>query len=225
MPENAPPAVPSPTPPAKLTPNTKGEDPGPADAIESKPAPPKAQWLPIALGVGCAVLLLLVMILWGRISDRDRTIDESRNRLVQVQGGGALLQVQANEAKTETARLQKLLEEANAKSVQHMAESAKAKADAAKIQAQLEESRATANDFQTRMAEAKVASLRHQGEVETAQAQTAVMLTQLTQATTERTELQAQLAQAKTTLDEVQKKLRGAEQEITLLKNPPARKR
>ena len=224
MPENPVPPASKPVPPIPNAPITKDTDASPAETDEPVQAPAKPSWLIIALGACSAVLLIVVLVFWGKVSARDRALVESENRLVQIQSGGALLQVQADEARTESARLQNLVNESNAAATQLKDELAKAKTAAAKIQAQLEETRETANDFQTRMAEAKVTSLRHQGEVETAQAQVAVMQTQLTQATTAKAELTAQLAQAKALIAELQTKLGNAEKEIVRLQKPPAKK-
>ena len=186
--------------------------------------PAKKSPLTIFLSVLCAVLVITVIVLWGKLGIRDKTIEQKTNRTEQLQTGATNLQSEVDQAKAETARVQKQLDEATTASAQLKTDLDKSKADSVDLQSQLDKARKSATDFQTQMAEAKVASLKRQGEVEVAQAQTSVMQTQLNKAKSDLTQAQAQLTEANAKTTDLQEKLEKAEQTILSLSKPPAKK-
>jgi hypothetical protein len=157
----------------------------------------------ITFAVTSLALLILLGVFWGKIKDRERSIQATKNRSEQIEAGVTARQGLLDEAKAISGRLQKQLDETKAEIFQLKAAQDKAKAGAEQLQAQLDKVRAGSTVFQTQMEEAKVASLKRQGEVEVAL---------------------AQLADAKTLAAELQPKLTKAELEIAQLKKPPTRK-
>jgi len=63
------------------------------------PGMAKVSTLTIVLGALVAVLLVIVLVFWGKVSARDTTIVEIQNRSGQLQTGASLLQAQTDEAK------------------------------------------------------------------------------------------------------------------------------
>jgi septal ring factor EnvC (AmiA/AmiB activator) len=200
----------------------------PDDDADTPDAPlqnrPKTSPLTLFLGIACAILVIVAVVLWGKLGIRDKTIQQRTNRSEQLQAGATHLQGEVDEAKAETVRVQKQLDDARIAANQLKTDLDKSKANAVELQSQLEKARSSSTDFQTQMAEAKVASLKRQGEVEVAQAQTAVMQTQLNKAKTDMTQLQAQFAESKAQIADLQTKLEKAQQEIVTLQKPPVKK-
>lgn len=186
--------------------------------------PVKNSPLPVVLGITCAVLAISVLVLWGKIGIRDKTIEQKANRAEQLQTGATRLQEEVDQAKAETVRVQKQLDEATAASTQLKTDLEKSKADGAELQSQLDKARKTATDFQTQMGEAKVASLKSQGAVEVAQAQTAVLQTQANKVKTDLSQSQAQIADLKSQVNDLRENLQKAEQTIMDLQRPQDKK-
>jgi septal ring factor EnvC (AmiA/AmiB activator) len=207
--------------PAKAAvPVSNNARPGVAPAEEtedSAPLPAKSSPAIIILGALSAILLIVALLFGAKISARDRTIQEMKNRSDQVQTASTQLQTQVDDAKVDAAALQKKLDAAEADSAQLKDELEKAKAGVVEVQGRLDKARAAATAFQTQAEDNKVASLKHEGEVEVAHAQTAVMLEQMNKA-------KSDLADLKTQLSETQDKLDKAEQEIARLQKSPAKK-
>ena len=217
------------TPEASSTPKSAG-DPKPESPSRSPAAvvpakrPPKNSSLTVFLGVICAVLAIFVLVLWGKVGIRDKTIEQKANRADQLQTGATHLQEEVDQAKAETVRVQKQLAEATATTTQLKSDLEKSKADGVELQSQLEKERNIAAGFQTQTAEAKVASLKSQGAVEVAQAQTAVMQTQANKAKTDLSQADAQIADLKTQVNDLRGNLQKAEQTIMDLQKPQSKK-
>ena len=196
---------------------SKSADAGDDDDSREHPAPAKSSPWVAVLGVLCAILLITVVVFSSKVSARDKTIVENKNRNDQVQAASTKLQSDVDDAKADSARLQKQLNEATAASDLLKADAEKTKATSADLQGRLDKARAQVTTFQTQAEEAKVASLKHQGEVEVAQAQTAVMQEQLNKARTDLADLKAQMA-------DLQAKLDKAEAEVVRLQKPAGKK-
>jgi septal ring factor EnvC (AmiA/AmiB activator) len=188
-----------------------------ADHTDDLPRPDKTSPWVIVLGVLAAILAIGVFLLSAKVSARDRTILENKNRSEQLQSASTQLQSQVDDAKADAATLQKKLDSAEADSAQLKSDLEKSKASIVEIQTRLDKARATAAAFQTQAEENKVASLKHQGEVEIAHAQTAVAVEQMTKAKSDLADLKAQLA-------ETQDKLDKAASEVARLQKPAAKK-
>ena len=165
-PENNPPAASGPAKTAR----------GPANDNDRFPdqGPAKHPILAIVLASLSIVFLIVAVMSWTVIGDRDKTIIQNQNRLDQSQAAVLVLQTQIATEKAGSVRLQRRMDDTKAESVLLQAAMEKVKAGDVDLQSDLEKARAIATDFQTQMEQAKVESIKHQGEVELAQAQTAV---------------------------------------------------
>ena len=189
------------------------------DAKSNAPVPTPADkpLVVIALGVLSAILFIIVVGFWIKVSAQNTTVVEKQNRIDQYGSGMTQLQAQLEDAKADSVKLQTQIDDANTKSSLLNSLVEKTKAGATELQTQLDKARAISNGFQSQMEDANVTSIRHQGEVEVAKAQVTVMQTQLADAKTETARVQAQLNESRTTSAALQEKLEKAEKTIAQL--------
>ena len=109
---------------------------------------PKKSPLPIVLGIVAAVFFISSVVFWSRVTARDVTIEQNKNRAAQLQDGAVLLQAQLDETKANLLRTQTLMDEAKADSVRNKADLEVAKVTAADTQILLDKARLISADFQ-----------------------------------------------------------------------------
>ena len=172
-----------------------------------------------ALGVLCALFLVLIVVFWAKIGDRDTSLVEARNRLDQSGASIVVFQAKVAADATAAARLQKQMDDVTAASALRVGELDKIKAGDVDLQANLDKARAAAAGFQTQMEAAKVASLKSQGDVAVADARTAVVQASLDQAAADAAHLKARLEVAQGENAELQARLAKDEKLISSL--PP----
>ncbi len=178
----------------------------------------------IGLGIVAVVLLGFSVVLWTKLSARDTSLGQAKNRTDQMAAGVVVLQASLTEAKNETSRILKQKIEADTETAQAKTDLATAKAGAIELQEQLETSRAGAVRFQAQGEESKVASIKHQGEAELARTQAAVAKTQLAQAKAELAEREKQRAEDTAELAALRTRLDRTETELAAARKSPVKK-
>lgn len=182
------------------------------------------QRVAIGLGILATVLLILSVVLWSKLSARDTSLVQAKNRSDQTAAGVVVLQASLSEAKNETVRVLKQKVEAETETTRAKAELANAKAGASEVQEQLQSSRASAVRFQAQGEESTVASIKQQGEAELARTQAMVAKTQLAQAKSELSEKEKQRTDTAAELAALRTRLERADADLVAARKLPARK-
>ncbi len=190
----------SPAPRSSPPPSTPANAPAGKEAAEAPRGSTLIRFAPllaVALGILSAVLLVSTLVFWNQVGNRDNTLEQGANRLVQLQAAAEELQAQVTLDKTSIERMGKRVDAAKAESAVRQADLDKITLADVDLQTNLEKARASATDFQTQMEDARVASIKRQGDVDVAKAQNEVLRTQLSQAQSDVNQLQAQLVKAR----------------------------
>ncbi len=181
--------------PTPIPTNAAAPDPRPVKSATlaerpQAPLPAGRPILAITLGALAVVLLIVAFEFWSEVGDRDQTIAQNQNRLVQVQAEVLALQTQVGDANKATVLIQARMDRAKTESDRHQTDLDKVKASDVDLQTDLDKARVNSTAFQTQMEDAKVASLKHEGEVEVAEAKTSVAQTELDEAKADKANLE-----------------------------------